>query len=172
MWAQFCIILLMCSYSDALSIENALIFLPPIKTLVPKMHLLEFETVPLSLYSSNNVCGAGSLSTSKMAPYQVLTFKTSTNPLRVCIRGKFLQRPSLAKQTRLHQISRPQCSSGWYQAFTWTSVLLLAALDSWLCPKDNPRTPSVSRCPQLPIWGHWAGASATARVLTMTRKWL
>lgn len=135
------------------SIENKLIFLPPIKTLVPKMHLLEFETVPLSLYSSNNVCGAGSLSTSKMAPYQVLTFKTSMNPLRFCICGKCLQRPSLAKQTWLHQISRPQCSSGWYQAFTWTSVLLLAGLDSWLCPKDNPRTPLCLSLPSAPDLG-------------------
>lgn len=113
------------------------------------MHLSEFEAVPQSHYSSKNV----SLSTSKMAPYQVLTFKTSMNPLRFCIIGKSLLKPSLAKQTRLGQISRPQCSGGWYQAFAWTSVLLLTALDSWLCLKDNPRHPLCLSLPSAPDWG-------------------
>lgn len=52
--------------------------------------------------------------------------------------GELLLETSLAKQTRLRQISRPQCSGAPYHAFARTSVLLLATLDSWLCLEDNP----------------------------------
>lgn len=115
---------------------------------------------------SNNVCAAGSPLASeknkiKRAPYQVLTFKTSTNPLKFCICGKFLLRPSSTKQTRLHQIIWPQClaMSDFYMdkcspPAAYFGFLTLLKVGLRTLHLGTPRT----------------GASVIVGVLTMTRK--